>query len=179
MISSCWWAWWWQSPPYKPYPIGIFTGLQGSGKTTRARAIIRITDPSTAELVMAPKEDRDVLASTSARWLTSFDNVEKNQPLRFRCPVLCVHRHFLFGAGVLYDPQFLRNGGDCPPNAHDGSADQAQPRFTTGLSVSISLRLQAARPKANIGGNMTSTRLKDRCAARRAFLRASQLCSRQ
>jgi len=76
--------------PHKPYPIGVFTGLAGCGKTTRARAVIRLTDPSAAELVTAPKDDRDVLASTSTRWLTTFDNVKKlNQAVSDALCAIC------------------------------------------------------------------------------------------
>ena len=63
--------------PRHPYPLGVFTGLQGCGKSTRARAIIGLCDPSSAPMVNAPREERDVLASVSGRWLTTFDNVKK------------------------------------------------------------------------------------------------------
>lgn len=63
--------------PNKPYPVGVLTGLQGCGKSTRARAIIAVSDPSSAPMVNAPREERDVFASVSSRWLTTFDNVKR------------------------------------------------------------------------------------------------------
>ena len=63
--------------PHKPYPLAVLTGLAGCGKTTRARVIVELTDPSSSALIGSPKEDRDIFATASSRWLTTLDNIKQ------------------------------------------------------------------------------------------------------
>jgi hypothetical protein len=117
--------------PRQPYPIGVFTGLQGCGKTTRARAVIRLTDPSSAELVTAPKEDRDVLASASTRWLTSFDNVKKlNQAVSDALCAICT--------GVAYSSRQYFTNLDVFE-----TTEIARPMLMTGIELRLNQDLRS------------------------------------
>jgi hypothetical protein len=63
--------------PNPPYPVYNVTGEQGSAKSTRARVIRRLTDPSASPIGRAPKEDRDFAIAANSEWVVSFDNVSR------------------------------------------------------------------------------------------------------
>ena len=66
--------------PRGPYPILILQGEQGSGKSTVARALRRLVDPSTAPLRSAPRDERDLMIAASNSWVISLDNLSGIQP---------------------------------------------------------------------------------------------------
>lgn len=63
--------------PDIPRPILIFTGVQGSGKTERARLVKSILDPADALSPEPGRNLRDDQITTSARYLVGFDNLSK------------------------------------------------------------------------------------------------------
>jgi len=66
--------------PRGPYPILILQGEQGSGKSTVARALRRLIDPSTAPLRSAPRDERDLMIAATNSWVISLDNLSGIQP---------------------------------------------------------------------------------------------------
>ena len=58
-----------------PYPILIIGGEQGSGKSTAARMIRSLVDPSRAPIRSASKDERDLFISASNSWVLAFDNL--------------------------------------------------------------------------------------------------------
>jgi DNA polymerase I-like protein with 3'-5' exonuclease and polymerase domains len=63
--------------PRGPYNIDVFTGRQGCGKTTRARVVRALVDPSSADTRSAPREQRDLQIAASNEWLPIFDNLSR------------------------------------------------------------------------------------------------------
>jgi hypothetical protein len=61
--------------PSGPYPILILQGEQGAGKSTVARALRLLVDPSTAPLRAVPREERDLMIAANNSWVISFDNL--------------------------------------------------------------------------------------------------------
>lgn len=58
-----------------PYPILALQGEQGSAKTTAARLLKAILDPSTTPLRSIPKEVRDLMIAANNSWCLTFDNL--------------------------------------------------------------------------------------------------------
>jgi len=67
-------------PPGQPYPVLGLNGEQGSGKSTTARVLRELVDPSTVSLRAAPHDVRDLMISASSSWLVSLDNLSHLQP---------------------------------------------------------------------------------------------------
>ena len=61
--------------PSGPYPVLVLTGEQGSAKSTVARIIRSLVDPSTIPLRSLPRQERDLAISASNSWILAFDNV--------------------------------------------------------------------------------------------------------
>ncbi len=61
--------------PHGPYPILSLSGEQGSGKSTQARLLQRITDPTYGDLLQPPGNDRDLIAAAKANRVLCFDNL--------------------------------------------------------------------------------------------------------
>jgi hypothetical protein len=61
--------------PSGPYPILILQGEQGTAKSTVARALRLLVDPSTAALRSVPREERDLMIAASNSWVISYDNL--------------------------------------------------------------------------------------------------------
>jgi hypothetical protein len=61
--------------PQGPYPLLELHGEQGSAKSTAARLLRSIIDPSTVPLRSASKEEKDLIISSSAAWLQVLDNL--------------------------------------------------------------------------------------------------------
>ncbi|HXP87806.1 MAG TPA: DUF3854 domain-containing protein [Bryobacteraceae bacterium] len=61
--------------PKGPYPILILQGEQGSAKSTAAKLLRRIVDPSVAPLRTPPKDDRDLLIAANNSWVLACDNL--------------------------------------------------------------------------------------------------------
>jgi hypothetical protein len=58
-----------------PFPILVLQGEQGSAKSTTARVIRSLIDPSTASLRTMPKDEHNLLIAAKNSWLLSFDNL--------------------------------------------------------------------------------------------------------
>jgi hypothetical protein len=84
--------------PGVPAPIGVLTGPPASFKTSIARMVLRITDPSPAGVRMMPRKIDDLLAvlRTEGR-LTAFDNVTGDLPMEI-VDLLCMHATGATGA---------------------------------------------------------------------------------
>jgi hypothetical protein len=62
-----------------PYPVLMLKGEQGSAKTTIARLLRSIVDPSVPELRAEPREARDLAIAARNCWVMAFDNVSHVQ----------------------------------------------------------------------------------------------------
>ncbi len=61
--------------PTGPYPILVLQGEQGSAKSTTARVLRELVDPSIAPLRTTPREERDLAITASNSWVLSYDNL--------------------------------------------------------------------------------------------------------
>ncbi len=66
--------------PDIPHPLLALTGEQGTAKSTAARLVVSLIDPSPAPLRTAPHEMRSWAAAASASWIVALDNVSSIQP---------------------------------------------------------------------------------------------------
>ncbi len=57
------------------YPLLVFHGSQGSGKSAATRRVCGIIDPTETGVRSLPREERDMAAAVSSRHLLGFDNV--------------------------------------------------------------------------------------------------------
>ena len=63
-----------------PYPILVLHGEQGSAKSTTARVLRALVDPSTAPLRSEPREVRDLMIAATNGWIVSLDNISRLPP---------------------------------------------------------------------------------------------------
>lgn len=61
--------------PSGPFPILFLSGEQGTGKSTAARVLRRLVDPSAAPLRAPPKDTRDLLVGALNGWVLALDNL--------------------------------------------------------------------------------------------------------
>ncbi|MGA2937623.1 MAG: hypothetical protein ABSF52_11060 [Syntrophobacteraceae bacterium] len=61
--------------PSGPYPILTLEGEQGAAKSSKARTLRSLVDPSTAMLRTTPRDDRDLMIAATNSWLLAFDNL--------------------------------------------------------------------------------------------------------
>jgi len=61
--------------PKGPYPILLLQGEQGTAKSTMARLLRRIVDPSAAPVRTPPRNDRDLLIAAVNSWVLAYDNL--------------------------------------------------------------------------------------------------------
>lgn len=61
--------------PRGPFAILALQGEQGSAKSTTARLLRRLIDPSTAPTRRAPRDERDLMIAARNAWALSFDNL--------------------------------------------------------------------------------------------------------
>ncbi len=63
--------------PQGPYPALALHGEQGSAKSTTARLLRALVDPSTVPLRTEPREERDLLIAATNAWVLAFDNLSR------------------------------------------------------------------------------------------------------
>jgi len=61
--------------PTGPYPILVLQGEQGTGKSTQAKVLRSLVDPSRAPLRTAPKDERDLMIAGRNGWIIALDNL--------------------------------------------------------------------------------------------------------
>lgn len=61
--------------PTGPYPLLPLHGEQGSAKSTTARAVRALVDPSTAPLRSEPSSAHDLMIAATSSWVPTFDNL--------------------------------------------------------------------------------------------------------
>jgi hypothetical protein len=61
--------------PDGPYPILVLQGEHGSCKSTVARSLRRLVDPSTAPLRTVPRDERDLAITARHSWVIAIDNL--------------------------------------------------------------------------------------------------------
>jgi hypothetical protein len=61
--------------PHGPYPVLVLQGEPGSAKSTTARVLRELIDPSTAPLRSEPREVRDLMIAAKNSWVVAFDNL--------------------------------------------------------------------------------------------------------
>jgi hypothetical protein len=63
--------------PVGPYPILVLQGEQGSAKSTTAKMLRSLVDPSIAPLRRLPRNERDLMIAAKNSWVLAFDNISK------------------------------------------------------------------------------------------------------
>ncbi len=63
--------------PRGPYPILLIQGEQGSGKSILSRLLRSVTDPNTAPIRAAPKDEEDLIVAAKNGHVIAVDNVSK------------------------------------------------------------------------------------------------------
>lgn len=63
--------------PRGPYPVLCLHGEQGSAKSTTARVLRALVDPSSAPLRVEPKEPRDLMIAATNSAVVAFDNLSR------------------------------------------------------------------------------------------------------
>jgi hypothetical protein len=66
--------------PKGPYPVLGLDGEQGAGKSTAARMIRGVIDPSGADLRAEPREIRDLMVAAAGGWIIALDNLSHMPP---------------------------------------------------------------------------------------------------
>jgi hypothetical protein len=66
--------------PDIPHPILAVVGEQGTAKSTAARLVVSLVDPSPAPLRTPPREMRSWAAAAAASWIVALDNVSSIPP---------------------------------------------------------------------------------------------------
>jgi hypothetical protein len=62
-----------------PYPVLVGSGEQGSAKSTAARLIRELIDPSSVPLRAAPRDIVDLMVSATSSWVVAYDNLSHLQ----------------------------------------------------------------------------------------------------
>jgi hypothetical protein len=66
--------------PAGPFPLLALMGEQGAGKSTAARVLLRLIDPSIAELRAEPRTIDDIMIAASRSRVVALDNLSHIQP---------------------------------------------------------------------------------------------------
>jgi DNA polymerase I-like protein with 3'-5' exonuclease and polymerase domains len=66
--------------PTGPYPLLVLQGEQGSAKTTLARVLRAIVDPSTAPVRTVPRTEQDLVIAANNSWVVALDNLSGLPP---------------------------------------------------------------------------------------------------
>jgi hypothetical protein len=71
--------------PRGPYPVLCMHGQQGCAKSTMARMLRSLVDPSAACLRSAPRDGRDVMIAATNGWVVALDNLSAIEPWLSDC----------------------------------------------------------------------------------------------
>jgi len=106
------------------YPILVLIGEQGSGKTTLARALLRLVDPSYMETRSPPRSEEDIAVAAQHGRIISYENMSAiTQSIS---DALCrVATGSAFGARKLYSNEDERQLKFCRPLLLNGIGDLA------------------------------------------------------
>ncbi len=63
--------------PTGPYPLLVLSGEQGTAKSFLARVLFACTDPRSAPLRGAPRDERDLMIAASNGWTLGYDNISR------------------------------------------------------------------------------------------------------
>jgi len=63
-----------------PYPVGAFSGEQGSAKTYESSILRRTIDPNAAPVRLVPREARDLMIAAANSHVVAFDNLSRIPP---------------------------------------------------------------------------------------------------
>jgi hypothetical protein len=66
--------------PRGPYPVLALAGEPGASKSTTARILRSLVDPSVAALRAEPREHRDLIVAARAGWVIALDNLSRIAP---------------------------------------------------------------------------------------------------
>lgn len=66
--------------PTGPYPLLVLAAEQGAGKSSTARALKALTDPSASPLRSPPRDDRDLLVAATSSRVLALDNLSGLDP---------------------------------------------------------------------------------------------------
>jgi hypothetical protein len=66
--------------PRGPYPLLCLHGEQGSSKSTTARVVRALIDPSSAPLRAEPRDEHDLIIAATNSWVVAFDNLSQLSP---------------------------------------------------------------------------------------------------
>lgn len=66
--------------PSGPYPVLVLHGEHGSAKTTLARIVRALVDPSAAPVRADPREPRDLMIGAANGWVVALDNLSRIAP---------------------------------------------------------------------------------------------------
>jgi hypothetical protein len=61
--------------PDLPHPIALLTGEQGTGKSSGARLLVKLLDPSAAPLRSSPRDEQTWAVSAAASYVVGIDNI--------------------------------------------------------------------------------------------------------
>lgn len=63
-----------------PHPILVLQGQQGAAKSTTAKMLLSLVDPSAVPLQSLPSSERDILIAAQNSWVLAFDNIRRLTP---------------------------------------------------------------------------------------------------
>ena len=66
--------------PKGPFPVLLLQGEQGSAKSTTAKLLRNIIDPSSLSLRTLPRSERDLAIAANKAWVLNFDNLSYLDP---------------------------------------------------------------------------------------------------
>lgn len=66
--------------PCGPYPVLVFVGEQGTGKSTASRMIRALIDPSIVPIRSQPRNEHDLVIAANGGWMLAFDNLSGVRP---------------------------------------------------------------------------------------------------
>jgi len=63
--------------PQGPYPLLVLNGEQGTSKSTTAKILRSLVDPSSSPLRQSPTKNHDLMIAASNQWVVAYDNLSQ------------------------------------------------------------------------------------------------------